>query len=433
MSSPAPSVPSSRLARVLASFRGRFGSAEGERIAAFASALFGKDAGDYLSELGEDEAGTLAARAFRFFAEGGPVPRVRVFTPTFAVDGWEGTGTVVETVMPDRPFIVDTVREYLRSEGFELRHLLHPLFATDRAPVAAARTQGVLRDFAALESAAEHESFMHAVLETLPPERLPALEAAIAERLGDVLLVTDDFQAMLDRAEAVAQTIDAYKGGGISWDEEVQEVEDLLRWLARGGCVFLGYRSLSLEEEGGTTVLRIDPDSGLGLLRKQERSHYAAPTPVAEIPEPFRSRIVGGPLLIIARTAAYSPVHRHARMDYVGVKKLDRQGKVRGEHRFLGLLTSKAYAEESAEIPILRRRLSQILQAEHIVRGLARSQGDRRDLQQHAEDGAVLRPGRGAARRHPDDHGDPAQRRRARDAPPRRARARRRRDGDHAA
>ena len=189
------------------------------------------------------------------------------------------------------------------------------------------------------------------------------------ERLGDVLLVTDDFAPMLERTEAVAQEIETSKGGSPAWDDEVQEVQDFLRWLAHGGCVFLGYRSLSLVDDGGEAALRIDPGSGLGLMRKEERSHYAQPTRVRDIPEPARSRIVGGPLLIIARTTAYSPVHRHVRMDYVGVKRLDATGKVRGEHRFLGLLTSKAFAEESAEIPILRRRLAQILQAEHIVRG----------------------------------------------------------------
>ncbi|MGH7857982.1 MAG: hypothetical protein ACREQY_11695, partial [Candidatus Binatia bacterium] len=38
-----------------------------------------------------------------------------------------------------------------------------------------------------------------------------------------------------------------------------------------------------------------------------------------------------------------------------------------GEHRFLGLFTSKAYAEESAQTPILRRKLQQILAAEQAL------------------------------------------------------------------
>ena len=83
----------------------------------------------------------------------------------------------------------------------------------------------------------------------------------------------------------------------------------------------------------------------------------------------MRSRIVGGPLLVIARTTAYAPIHRHARMDYVGVKKLD---AVRTGARRVPparTLHVEAYADEAAEIPILRRRLQQVLQAERVVRG----------------------------------------------------------------
>ena len=56
-------------------------------------------------------------------------------------------------------------------------------------------------------------------------------------------------------------------------------------------------------------------------------------------------------------------------MDDVGVKQLDAEGRVIGERRFLGLFSSKAYAEEAAEIPLLRRTLRHILAAEHVVQG----------------------------------------------------------------
>jgi len=364
-----PCADPPRLARLLAALTARLGGEEGTGIAAFARTLFTRGGEVYLAQLGEDAAVALATHAFRMLAEGGPVPRVRAFTPTFAIDGWEGGGAVIETAMSDRPFIVDTIREYLHSEGVEVRHLLHPLLATEREETGSERVQGRLRAQRAFEEGTRHESFLHVVIEPVPPERLAALEAGVAERLADLLLVTDDFRAMLDRTEAVAVELDAYKGRSPTWDDDVHEVQDFLRWLARGGLVFLGYRSLALAEQESTLVLAIDRGSGLGLLRKEERSHYATPTPVASIPEPYRGRILGGPLLVVTRTTASSPVHRSAPMDYVGVKRLDAGGRVVGEHRFLGLFTSRAYAEESAEVPILRRRLQRILQAERAVPG----------------------------------------------------------------
>jgi glutamate dehydrogenase len=50
-------------------------------------------------------------------------------------------------------------------------------------------------------------------------------------------------------------------------------------------------------------------------------------------------------------------------MDYIGVKKLSGDGKVAGEHRFIGLFTSRAFREDANKIPILRRKLQVVLEA----------------------------------------------------------------------
>ena len=76
----------------------------------------------------------------------------------------------------------------------------------------------------------------------------------------------------------------------------------------------------------------------------------------------MRERALAGPVLIISKTNAESTVHRRARMDYIGVKKLRRDGTVAGEHRFLGLFTSAAYAEPAQDIPILRQKLVDIIE-----------------------------------------------------------------------
>ena len=54
-------------------------------------------------------------------------------------------------------------------------------------------------------------------------------------------------------------------------------------------------------------------------------------------------------------------------MDYIGVKKLDPAGGLVGEHRFIGLFTSRAYAEDAERIPILRDKLQQLLQASGVT------------------------------------------------------------------
>ncbi len=358
MSRPATAEPD-RLARIVNAIRADEPGSESDAVALLATALFSKEGEAYADELGDDAAAAVARRSFDLLAAAGPVPRVR----SHATDD----ATVLETVATDRPFIVDTIRNCVRAEGIEIRHVLHPLLTTVREPANGPHTLGALRGLDVAADGRQRESLVHLVLAPLDADRRAALEAAVAARLDDLMLVTDDYPALVVATEGVVTHLEEYKGGSAAWDEEVQEVQELLRWLIAGGFVFLGYRSVSLEERDGVPTLALDSESGLGLLRRTERSHYAEPTPVASIPEPVRSRVVGGPLLVIARTTAHAPVHRDVRMEYVGVKKLDRSGRVRGEYRLLGLLTFKAYADEASTIPVLRRRLHQVLQAERVV------------------------------------------------------------------
>src|SRR5258708_10365825 len=48
-------------------------------------------------------------------------------------------------------------------------------------------------------------------------------------------------------------------------------------------------------------------------------------------------------------------------MDYVGVKRFDRNGKLLGEFRIVGLFTSTAYTRSTRSIPYLRRKVDAVV------------------------------------------------------------------------
>ena len=66
-------------------------------------------------------------------------------------------------------------------------------------------------------------------------------------------------------------------------------------------------------------------------------------------------------LLIVAKAAVRSRVHRRVHLDYVGVKRFDADGKLIGERRFCGLFTSTAYTRSTRAIPYLRRKVDNII------------------------------------------------------------------------
>ncbi|MFN8545184.1 MAG: NAD-glutamate dehydrogenase [Candidatus Binatia bacterium] len=337
---------------------------EGLQLEMFAQALLGRGLG-YVGTLAEEEQAALVWSAFRFFAAPGPDVRVRVLNPTYATEGWDSPVTVLETSMPDCPFIVDTMIEELTAPDIEVRTLLHPIFAARRD------VAGGLAALAVPDGDERRESFLHVGLRRIVDEaRLERLATDVRQRLQEVRLVTDDFPGMVARAQALAAEYDRLgreRAGAVG--AEAASVADFLRWLVDGAFVFLGYREYQVQATGPGAGIQMRAGTGLGLLRREERSAFRAPTPLPQLPERVREWLRGPSLYSVGKTKAVAPVHRRAHMDEIGFKELDPQGRVVGERRFLGLFSSKAYAEEAAEVPLLRRMLRQVLAAERVVAG----------------------------------------------------------------
>jgi glutamate dehydrogenase len=129
--------------------------------------------------------------------------------------------------------------------------------------------------------------------------------------------------------------------------------------LADDHFTFLGYREYELISQNGKDVLRIVPDSGLGILReageREASASFAALAPAAQA-------LARAPeLLVFTKANSRATVHRPGYLDYVGVKSFDEAGRVGGERRFLGLYTSIAYSAHPADIPVLRRKVQKAI------------------------------------------------------------------------
>ncbi|MEA2296322.1 MAG: glutamate dehydrogenase, partial [Solirubrobacteraceae bacterium] len=184
--------------------------------------------------------------------------------------------------------------------------------------------------------------------------------------------VVADYPAMSQQIGRMVER--ARSGAGEYPFDEVNETMAFLRWLLEGNFTFLGYR----EYEADEGVLRVLPGSGLGLLGDTEQSTLGEGKPISALHPSVQARIDHGDLLVVTKTNRFSPVHRRARMDYVGVRsELERsggepdgrhRGKV-GECRLIGLFTTKAYSAPASETPLLHHKLQRILEAEDLIDG----------------------------------------------------------------
>ncbi|HEX2094492.1 MAG TPA: NAD-glutamate dehydrogenase [Longimicrobiaceae bacterium] len=322
----------------------------------FARIFFAKVPRPLLQERSVAQLAALTAGAFRFVERGRP-DRVSVEVTDPGSEGWSAPVTVIRAQLGDRPFIVDTIREFLNAQGIAIQHFIYPVLRVHRGPDGEVVGIGV----PASGEGGELQSMVHCEVEPLPEAERAEIRAEIERRLTDVMVATADFDEMLAAADRVAAVVEGYAAAFPDRADDYREVVEFLRWLKDGHFVFLGYRGYDIVGTDGERAVQVEEGSGLGILRDDRPSRYSVPVPLSELPEELRRRVVDGPMLIINKAESESTVHRRVRMDYIGVKKLDDAGRVSGEQRFLGLFTSKAYGEHAEAIPILRQKLAQIL------------------------------------------------------------------------
>ncbi|MGP3911976.1 NAD-glutamate dehydrogenase [Nonomuraea sp. 10N515B] len=292
---------------------------------------------------------------------------VRAYAPTLEEHGWDPGHSVVEVVTDDMPFLVDSVTMELDRHDLGTHLVVHPQMRVRRDMTG--RMLG--RGQEDVTGQMLVESWMHIEIDRQSdPAVLKGLEADLQRVLEDVRHAVEDFRKM--RALAV-QTAEALSMNPPPLEPaEVEDSIDLLRWLADGHFTFLGYREYRLEDTDEGEALRSLPGAALGILR-DDRPGSAS---FSVLPPEVRAKAREKHLMIITKANSRATVHRATYLDYIGVKTFSPEGEVIGERRFLGLFTHVAYNESISRIPVLRRKLADVLDAA----GLQPDSHDGKDL-----------------------------------------------------
>jgi glutamate dehydrogenase len=198
---------------------------------------------------------------------------VEVLNPDREGAGWSAPVTVVQTNISERPFIVDTIREFLSSEALQIAHLVYPLMTVER------NEDGWITDLHPPDESAQTESMVYAeVSRVADSEARDSLRHETARRLEDVVKATDDFGLMVDKIGDVVSELGFRMRDVTHRRDEFREIQAFLRWLRDGGFVFLGYRSYTFQalDPGGEDAVTVDPGSGLGILQDEEEVELRA-------------------------------------------------------------------------------------------------------------------------------------------------------------
>ncbi len=284
--------------------------------------------------------------------------RVRVSTPTLAENGWSAAGhTVVEVVVDDMPFLVDSLTMELSRQLRDVHVVIHPNFDVVRDITGVLQSLIPVSD-GALEPEGEavRESWMHVEIDRLPEGDDPeAIVEDVQRVLRDVREAVEDWRKMHSQIEAIVSELRSDPPPLDS--DEVHQAADLLEWLADEHFTFLGYKEYRLESKDDDEFLRAVPGTGLGILRADQEMSES----FGRLPDAVKAKAREKTLLVLAKANSRATVHRPAYLDYVGIKTFDENGEVDGERRFLGLLASAAYTESLMRIPLIREKAAAVL------------------------------------------------------------------------
>lgn len=280
-------------------------------------------------------------------------PKIRLFNPTLAEDGWVSSHTVLVVLQRDMPFLVDSLRIELNRRGI-------PIYTIKSTVLKVERDGQQLVSVQARNGAATTENHEALIVMEISAhsdaQELAAITSGLRSVLAEVEQVVRDYQPMRAAALAAEQNLNFMQDAACV--AHVQETKAFLRWLTEDKFTFLGYSEYEFCELEGKKTLREIPAQRLGIFALRD-------TPPSTLAMDLfnegmaRFHLVPQPI-VFSKSSLRARVHRYAYSDYVIIKRFNAQGEVIGEARFLGLYTSAVYLMSPANIPLISTKVAQV-------------------------------------------------------------------------
>ncbi|MEN8719891.1 MAG: NAD-glutamate dehydrogenase [Oceanococcaceae bacterium] len=249
---------------------------------------------------------------------------------------------LLRCVGPDMPFLVDSLLIALRRSGARLGWMVHPVL-----PLRWDQGQAVIT----ADTDVTPRSLIQVEFSGVDSQVVESLHTSLHTTLRQLSAVVEDYPAMRARVAAEVEGM-AAEVRGIASDERA-EIGRLLQWLEADHFTFLGYR----ETHAGDSQSAEDSAAcGLGLWRADE------PEPIRIAPPEEMAKYASSRRpIVITTTEGRSPIHHDEYCDVVVIKRYDADGNPAGTARFLGLFASEVYNTLPRRIPLIGRKIEQVM------------------------------------------------------------------------
>ena len=231
----------------------------------------------------------------------------------------------------NRPFIVDSLNCLLLKLNLQARFIFHPVILSKRD------SKGDLQKITDLNgNSLEAESLVYIkILGEFDHEIIKNLQQEITSTIDQVEATHNIWNEALDEVSALAKIA-----------TKDQEASEFLEWLEKDNFTFLG-------------VVDFDVASKRVVLERGAKEVWQKNN--NEIKDIITLSQSENKSIILGKINRLSPVHRRNLVDYILVKKFDKEGRYISGVIILGLYGSAIYYQSIKNIPILRQKLFFVL------------------------------------------------------------------------
>ncbi|MFN0245838.1 MAG: NAD-glutamate dehydrogenase domain-containing protein [Kofleriaceae bacterium] len=300
--------------------------------------------------------------------------KVTIHDPETSVLGSEeNPSTVIETRLPDCKFIIRTIKSFIRQQGLQLQFVLHPI-------------HGVIADHGQItgidDTRGQKMSQVYLQVSPIAHDKRDALAKDLANRLELTLKVNQDRTEMMARFEEVRASLCTVAGldpaspspresqtmaiikdiprtekslaAATQRELEATEAVALIDWFKDDNFIMLGYAYFPASGGNGNGKPHIE--HGRGLFAVDDRK-----TLEEVIGEIVTTRRARDEVYSFYRTDFMTMVRSVAQVRYFGVSAISPDGKVVGEHVFVGQLSTKALKQANRRVPVVRNRIKEAM------------------------------------------------------------------------
>ncbi|WP_323842878.1 NAD-glutamate dehydrogenase [Moraxella sp. Pampa] len=318
----------------------------------------------YYEHLHHDVAGVLsdydlAGMALHHFSQlqnhNGQIPRLSVINPVSDEHYFASKNSVIQMVVFDRPFLTDTVLMSLEKKGVSVKRIHNSIIKVVRDAT------GNIIDIATTDESgadiAQQYSLLHCEIARQDDKVLDEIHEILLAKIHTLDVIVADWAIMRDKLTIIR---DEMANASIPTKyHSKEEVLEFLDWIGNDNFIFMGFREYRFDELGEDAKLYSVGGSGLGVLRGVSTDTLSQS--FHRLPGQLKHLLSLPRVILLSKSRHESPVHRPVYMDFLGIHKYDGNGRLIGEYRFVGLLTSRAYQTSVNNIPLLREKAEQIL------------------------------------------------------------------------